>query len=193
MSIVLDLNKSAGVLDLNKASPNFNKLRGVLNWEPSPVHTQSLSQGFDLDIFAYVLNGSGKLSSGSDVVYYGNKFYVNNAVSVPTDNRTGEGDDDESIDLELSKLPADKTEVAVFVFIYQGQQRGQSFGMIPNSSFVLNCVEKNQEIAKYNLQQYTNETAIHIGSFKRSGAGWEFAPSGDVASADPNQVAQAYV
>lgn len=193
MSITLDLNKSSGVLDLTKAAPSFKTIRGVLNWEPHPVHGASLTAGFDLDIFAFILNGSSKITSGSDVVFFNNKSYGGGVVSVPVDNRTGEGADDEYIDMQLNNLPASAEKVDVYVFIHEAAARGQTFGMLANSHFVLNDVENNKELVRYTLSQYTNETAIHIGRFEKTPSGWTFLPTGDVANADPNLVIQAYL
>lgn len=191
--IMLDLNKSAGVLDLNKVAPTLKKIRGVLNWDINPIHGKSLTQGFDLDIFAFVLGADEKISSGADVVFFNNKNYGNGAVTVPVDNRTGDGDDDENIDIEFSKLPANKSHIDVYIFIHDADARQQSFGMMANAGFVLSDIDTGVGIVSYELQKYTNETALHVGRFSRTSNGWEFKPTGDVAQADPNQVVNAYV
>lgn len=190
--ITLDLNKSSGLLDLTKAAPNFKTIRGVLNWDPHPVHARSLTQGFDLDIFAYVLNGSEKITSGEDVAFFNNKTPYNSAVSIPLDNRTGEGDDDEYIDVTFSKLPADKQHVDIYVFIHDAQPRGQNFGMMANSSFVLSDADSKVDLVKYKLSDFTTETALHIGRFSKTNDGWTFQPIGQGGQADPNQVVGAY-
>lgn len=191
--ISLDLNKSAGVLDLSKAAPNFKTIRGLLNWDVNPVHGKSLTSGFDLDIFAFVLNSSEKIIDGNDVVYHNNKNYGNGTIVIPLDNRTGEGSDDENIDMKLDSIPTDKHHVDVYVFIHEGAVRGQTFGMLSNASFVLSDVENNKELVKYTLSNYTNETALHVGRFSRNGSAWEFKPTGDVANADANVVVGAYL
>lgn len=193
MVVTLDLNKSSGVLDLSKAAPNFKTIRGLLNWDVNPVHGASLTQGFDLDIFAFVLDANQKISSGADVVYFTNKNYGNGTIVIPKDNRTGEGDDDEHIDMKLDSIPSGKNFVDIYVFIHEGASRGQTFGMLSNASFVLSDVENNKELVKYTLSNYTNETALHVGRFTRNGNAWEFAPTGDVANADPNTVVGVYL
>jgi tellurium resistance protein TerD len=190
--ITLDLNKSAGTLDLTKAAPNFKTIRGLLNWDVNPVHGASLTQGFDLDIFAFVLDANQKISGGGDVVYFKNKNYGGGAITVPVDNRTGEGDNDEHIDLKLADL-AGKDHVDIYVFIHEAQQRGQNFGMMAKSSFVLSDVENKTDLVKYELSKYTNETALHVGRFSKVGTDWTFNPAGDSAAADPNTVVGAYV
>jgi tellurium resistance protein TerD len=190
--ITLDLNKSSGTLNLTKDAPTMKTVRGLLNWDVNVVHGKSLTQGFDLDIFAFVLDSNSKITSGSDVVYYGNKNYVDGSISVPIDNRTGEGDNDEHIDLKLDKVPAGKDFVDIYVIIHDAANRGQNFSMMANSSFKLSDVENKVDLVKYELSQYTNETSVLIGRFSRVGSGWEFTPYGDAAVADPNTIVGLY-
>lgn len=191
--LMLNLDKSAGVLDLNKLVPSLKTLRGVLNWDESPIHAKSLTEGFDLDIFVYVLDKNEKITSGNDVVYFNNKSFANGAITVPVDNRTGEGTDDEYVDLFLEKVPADKEHADVYIFIHKADERGQNFGMMANAGFVLTDVEGKNDLVHYALSNYTNETALHVGRFSRTTSGWSFNPTGDVAVADPNVVAGAYM
>ena len=77
MSVTLDLNKTSGLLDLTKEVPTLTVVRGVLNWDESPIHKDSLTQGFDLDIFAFVLDENQKIGSGTDVVFFNNNQMSN--------------------------------------------------------------------------------------------------------------------
>jgi stress response protein SCP2 len=190
--ITLDLSKSAGTLDLTKAAPSFKTIRGLLNWDVNVVHGKSLTQGFDLDIFAFVLDANKKITSGDDVVYFKNKSFGNGVITVPIDNRTGEGDNDEHIDMKLDQLPADKHHVDVYVIIHDAAGRGQNFSMMANSSFVLSDLENKTDLVKYELTKYTNETALLVGRFSRGSSGWEFTPYGDAANSDPNTIVGLY-
>lgn len=191
--ITLDLNKSNGLLDLTKEAPNFNVIRGSLNWDMHPVKGNSLTEGFDLDIFVFALNSAEKITSLDDVAFFNKKSILGGAITVPVDNRTGEGDNDEYTDIKLNLLSADKEFVDVYVIIHDAERRGQNFGMIANSSFVLTDADKKVDIAKYKLTEYTNETAIHIGRFKKVGSNWNFESQGVGGIADPNQIVGAYM
>lgn len=191
--IVLDLNKSAGLLDLSKVAPTLKKARGILNWDENPLHKDSLTEGFDLDLFAFVLGEKEKVSGAGDVVFFNNKSYANGAVAVPVDNRTGAGKDDEEITLNFDLIPADKSYVDVYVFIHDAAARKQTFGMMANASFNMVDQDTGVQIVKYNISTYTNETVIHIGRFERTANGWGFSASGDASRSDPNAVVQAYL
>jgi len=69
--LMLNLSKEPGmVLDLNKIAPSMKTARAVLNWDMHPAHGQNLNADFDLDIFVFALNASGKITAISDVVFY---------------------------------------------------------------------------------------------------------------------------
>lgn len=193
MSGILNLEKKSGILDLAKVAPSLSKLRGVLNWDAHPVHAKSLSQGFDLDIFVFALNKDSKISGGDDVGFFNNKNALGGAVQIPVDNRTGDGHDDEYVLVNLGSVPADKTALDVFVFIFDAAARQQNFGMVANAQFQLINEETKEIIQSYSLNQHVSSTAIHLGRISRNGSGWNFEPVGEAASADPNEVAAAYM
>jgi tellurium resistance protein TerD len=187
----LNLSKDTMMLDLSKAAPSLTKLRGVLNWECHPVHGASAQFGFDLDCFAFLTNEQGKLGSGADVVFFNNKSAYNGAVVLPRDNRTGEGDDDEELLTDITKLPAHIHQVEHFVFLHEADVRKQDFSMISGGAFTLFDQDGNL-IQAYKLQQFANGTALHVGTLKRTGSGWGFQPVGDSANAGPNDVMKAF-
>lgn len=193
MSDILDLNKQSGILDLNKALPSLMKLKGTLDWDPHPVHGASLSQGFDLDLFVFAVNSSNKISGGSDVCFFNNKSILNGSVSVPVDNRTGEGDEDEFVLADLPNVPSDKVALDLYVFVYEADKRGHNFGMIGNSRFHLIDEATGNTIQTYGLNQHVNATTVHLGRVQRSSSGWEFLPVGEAAVATANEVARAYM
>ncbi|QIG71338.1 TerD-like tellurite resistance protein [Rhizobium phage RHph_TM39] len=193
--IVLDLNKDAGiVLDLSKEDPSLETLKIKLDWNPHPVHGASLTDGFDLDIFAYVLNEQGKITSGSDVVFFNNKNFANGAIVLPKDNRTGEGDDDEELLITTSKIPADKKSVAIYVTIHKATERGHHFGMVSGASLQFINADSGKIIAKYDLTaNYSGNTAFFGGILSVENGKGKFQSNGEAADADPNQIAQLYV
>lgn len=188
---LLDLSKTTPMLDLSKAAPSLRQVRGLLNWDPHPSYAGSLSVGFDLDIFAFVLNAQGKVTSGSDVVFFNNKKA--HGVHIPKDNRTGEGKDDEELLIALPQVPSDKTAIEIFVFLHDAVGRKQTFGMISNATFSLIDADTGHTIQSYRLTDMVTETAVHIGSLARNASGWGFQPIGDANTMDPNQVAQAFM
>lgn len=191
MTDILNLSKTTPMLDLTKAAPALKNLRGLLNWDMHPVKGASLSEGFDLDVFAFALNSAGKITSGSDVVFFNNKNA--HGISIPRDNRTGDGADDEEILIALDKVPADKTTIDVFVFIHEAAKRNQTFGMVQNATFSLTNQDTKEVIQTYKLSELLTETSVHIGALVRTANGWGFDPYGDAGNQDPNAVAGAYL
>ena len=185
---VLNLSKSAGILDLSKAAPTLKHLRGVLNWDVHPVFTTNVKKGFDLDIFAIATKNGKVQDVPGDVAFFNNKSIHDGAVSVPHDNRTGEGDDDEEVVVQLDKVAADCTSIELFVIIHEAAERNQHFGAIQNGKFTLYNAQNNGVVQEYSLSQYDGYTSLHIGALNRNSNGWEFQPSGQGYKEDPNQV-----
>lgn len=192
----LNLSKDTMMLDLSKAAPSLTRLKGVLNWDTHPMAgsidpNTGKPYEFDLDCFAFLTDANAKLGSTADVCYFGNKSVYNGAVVLPRDNRTGEGDDDEELLTDISKIPAHIHQVEHFVFLFEADTRKQDFSMISGGSFTL-FDQDGKLIQTYKLQQFVNGTALHVGTLKRLSTGWGFQPVGDSATAGPNDVMKAF-
>ena len=194
MTEILNLNKSTPALNLTKASPNLTLLKGALSWDMHPIHGKSLTAGFDLDIFVIAANASEKIGGAEDVAFFNNRVLFNGGVSLSADNRTGEGDGaDEEVTFELGKIPADKVNLDVYVFLHQSIARNQNFGMMANAFFALSDAASGREIQRYSLSQYTTGDVLHVGRLTRASGVWEFQPVGEASVADPNAVLSAYM
>jgi tellurium resistance protein TerD len=189
----LNLSKTTMMLDLSKAAPSLTRLRGVLNWDCHPVHGASKDFGFDLDVFAFLTDAKGSINGDvANVVFFNNMSAYNGAVVYPRDNRTGEGDDDEELITDITKIPAHIHKVEHFVFLHEAEKRQQDFSMIKNGSFKLFDQDGNL-IQDYKLATFVGGTALHIGTLQRQATGgWGFQPVGESAVADPNQVLSAF-
>lgn len=186
MAAQLNLTKTTMTLDLTKVAPSLIKVRGELSWGLHPV----AGNNFDLDIFTFS-TAHGKIKDvPGDVVFFNNKSAYNNAIVYPNDSRDGSAT--EEVIIELGKIPADKDNIELFVFIHEAIARNQDFSMIQRGSFKL-FDEKDVELQSYSLQQFVNGTALHIGTLVRNGSGWGFQPMGESAVADPNQVLSAFL
>jgi tellurium resistance protein TerD len=96
------------------------------------------------------------------------------------DNTTGAGDgDDETVTIDLSKVPADVDKVILAVTIHDAEARKQNFGMV--SKAFIRCVNAsgNAEIARYDLSEDgSTEAAMIFGEVYRAGADWKFRAIG---------------
>lgn len=206
MTITLDLQKSAGIkLDLTKAAPGLKRLRAFISWNMHPSYKDSPAEnrkkGFDLDLAVYALNKDGKIDSAGDVIFFNNKRYVDDSIVLPFDNTEGDDEKDdpsvrkgEEIIFNLDKVPADRTQLDLFVFLFEYIQRHQNLGMIANATFELFNMDTDEVIQAYKLNEsYAADSAVHLVTLTREGSGWVLTPIGKGASADEEDVVQAYV
>lgn len=193
MSITLDLQKSKGIsLNLTKDHPTLKRLTAQVGWKPHPVYGKSLTQGFDLDLAVYALNVNGRIDKAEDVIFFNNPKYAGDAIVLPKDERDG-GTGPEEISFNLPAVPADRTQLDLYVFIFDYVARKQSFGMIADAQVALIDAETNKVIQTYALNEsFSQDSAVHIGSLVRDDSGWSFNPVGAGALADPNDVVSAY-
>ena len=94
------------------------------------------------------------------------------------DNLTGDGDgDDEQVNIDLSKIDANATEICVVVTIHDAEARKQNFGQVRNS--FVRIVEGSNELLKYELEEdFSIETAVEFGRIYRKGGEWKFEAVG---------------
>jgi tellurium resistance protein TerD len=168
--------QKGGNVNLSKEAPGLVNLKVGLGWDVRATD----GAAFDLDGVVFLLNQSGKVRSDADFIFYNNLKSADGSVVHSGDNRTGQGEgDDESVTLDLSKVPADVDRVVLAVTIHDGETRRQNFGMI-GKAFV-RCVNgaNNSEIARYDLSEDgSTESAMIFGEVYRNGADWKFRAVG---------------
>ena len=96
------------------------------------------------------------------------------------DNRTGEGEgDDEQLKVDLSKVPADVTKIAITVTIHDAQPRGQSFGQVDNAFIRIVNDATGAEVVRYDLSEdYSTESAMIFADLYRHNGEWKFKAVG---------------
>lgn len=173
MSISLS---KGGNVSLSKTDPSLARLRVGLGWDTRSTD----GQDFDLDGSAFLLNDAGKVRSDSDFIFYNNLKSVDGSVTHLGDNRTGEGDgDDESLVIELNKVPADVAKIAFIVTIHEAQARHQSFGQVSNAFMRIVNEDTNVEVARFDLSEdASTETAMNFGELYRHNGEWKFRAVG---------------
>lgn len=168
--------QKGGNVNLSKEAPSMSKMTVGLGWDVRATD----GADFDLDASAFLLNESGKVRSDADFIFYNQSKSADGSVQHMGDNRTGAGDgDDEQINIDLSKVPADVAKIAVCVTIHEADVRRQNFGMV--SSAYIRCVnaDSNSEVAKYDLSEdASTETAMIFGEIYRHNGDWKFKAIG---------------
>jgi tellurium resistance protein TerD len=179
-----------GNVNLSKEAPGLTKLLIGLGWDARVTNGVE----FDLDGSVFLLKADGKVRGDADFIFYNNLKSNDGSVTHTGDNRTGQGDgDDESIVIELNKLPADIDKIAICVTIHDAAARTQNFGMVSNA--FVRCVNMsgNAEVARYDLSEDGSvETAMIFGEVYRHHADWKFRAVGQGFKGGLGPLARSY-
>lgn len=165
-----------GNLSLTKTDPSLSKILVGLGWDERATD----GNDFDLDASAFLLNISGKVRSDADFIFYNQLRSAEGSVEHTGDNRSGQGDgDDESVKVDLSRVPADVDKIVITVTIHDADARRQNFGQVANAFIrVVNDVT-GQEVVRFDLaEDYSTETAMVFGELYRHNGEWKFRAVG---------------
>ena len=173
--MAISLTKGGNV-NLSKEAPTMTKMVIGLGWDTRATD----GAAFDLDAIGFVLNADGKVRADSDFIFFNNKQNAEGSVVHGGDNRTGEGDgDDETIMIDLSKMPANVEKVAVCVTIYDAETRKQNFGQVSRAYVRVLNEANQQEVARYDLSEDGSvETAMVFGEVYKHNNEWKFKAIG---------------
>ncbi|PJF04870.1 TerD family protein [Acinetobacter seifertii] len=173
--MAISLTKGGNV-SLTKEAPGITKTTVGLGWNPRVTD----GAAFDLDAIAFLVNENGRVRADHDFIFFNNLKSSDGSVVHNGDNRTGEGaGDDETLSVDLSKVPADVAKVIFAVTIYEGQARSQNFGQVANAYIRVSNDAGGSEIARYDLSEDSStETAMIFGELYKHGSEWKFRAIG---------------
>lgn len=148
-----------------------------LGWD---ANSSSTGENFDLDASVFILGEDRKILSDGHFVFYNNLKSPDDAVEHTGDNLTGEGEgDDESLNIDLSKIDARAMELCFVVTIHDAEKRRQNFGQVRNSFVRIYNPQTNEEILKYELEEdFSVETAVEFGRLYKRNGEWKFEAVG---------------
>lgn len=160
-------------VDLTKGNPGLKSIMVGLGWD---VNAFDSGADFDLDAAAFMLGANGKCPTDKEFVFYGNLKHTSGAVNHMGDNLTGAGDgDDEQIQVDLTKVPANIDKIAFTVTIYEAEARRQNFGQVSNAFIRLVDESTGTELIRYDLgEDFSIETAVVVGELYRNNGEWKF-------------------
>ena len=121
----------------------------------------------EIDTAAFLTDGRGKVAGDADFVFYGNARHNSGAVTHK---------DDDSIEIDLSRIPRHVEKVSLTATIYDADKRRQNFSMIRSAR--LRIFGARDEIATFPLENFTVETAIVLGEVYRYKGAWKFNATG---------------
>lgn len=159
-------------VDLTKGNPGLKNIMVGLGWD---VNAFDSGDSFDLDAAAFLIDAAGKCPTDKEFVFYGNLTHSSGAVNHMGDNLTGDGEgDDEQIQIDLSKVPANIEKIAFTVTIYEAEARHQNFGQVSNAFIRLVDESNGTELIRYDLgEDFSIETAVVVGELYRNNGEWK--------------------
>jgi len=163
-------------MSLSKANPNLSKIRIGLGWDVR----QTGGPAFDLDASAFMLKADGRVRMAQDLIFYNNKTSVDGSVFHHGDNLTGQGDgDDETVSLELTRVPPEIQKVVFVCSIYEAEVRQQNFGMVSRAFIRVVDDLTNQEMCRFDLTEEASLLSSMIfGEVYRYNNEWKFRAVG---------------
>ncbi|MEW1694864.1 TerD family protein [Streptomyces sp. NPDC091278] len=164
-----------GNVSLSKAAPHLTQVLVGLGWDAR----STTGAPFDLDASALLCRG-GRVLGDDYFVFYNQLRSPEGSVEHTGDNLTGEGDgDDESLIVDLARVPTHCDKIVFPVSIHDADNRGQSFGQVGNAFIRVVNRADGQELARYDLSEdASTETAMIFGELYRHQGEWKFRAVG---------------
>lgn len=168
------------IVTLKSLDPTANRLMIAAGWDIVGFD----ESGVDVDLSALLLNAAGQTRYDSDFVFYNQEATPDGAVMFGGDNRTGAGDgDDESLLIDLTKMPMDVVSVACIISLYDGDLREHSFRKIRNAFIRVVSADRGVELARLDLDPLLTEnptaTAATLLTLERDISGWALRVTAD--------------
>ena len=188
--MAINLSKG-GNINLSKTAPTMNKVDLGVGWNPRATD----GKAFDLDAVAFLTGEDGKVRLDGEFIFFNQKVSPCGSVTHNGDNRTGDGDgDDETISVDLSKVPQEVAKIVFAVTIHDGQQNGQNFGMVDKAYIrVINQDANAEELARFDLSEDGSiEVAMIFGELYRHSGEWKFKAVGQGFSGGLGALAASY-
>lgn len=134
------------------------------------------SETIDLDASCLMFD---ERNQSVDAIWFAQLASKDGSIRHSGDNRTGDGDgDDESITVDLNRIPANVKSLMFTVNSFTGQ----SFEKVENAYCRLINAQNNQEVAKFNLSCQGGHTALIVAKLYRHNGEWKMHAIGETAA-----------
>lgn len=131
----------------------------------------------DLDASCIAFDGNRQVV---DTVWFQQLLSRDGSIRHSGDNLTGDGDgDDETISIDLTRLPA-QIETLVFTV---SSFRGQTFDKVKNAFSRVVDSRARKELARYDITESGPHTGVVLAIVKRDGGQWTFKAIGERTTA----------
>jgi len=176
--MTVSLSKGQKVSLSKAGGGTLTRVRMGLGWDAMKKKGLfgSRAQTIDLDASALLFDAAGNLV---DQVWFQQLQSKDGSVQHTGDNLTGAGEgDDESIRVDLSRVPDNVTTLVFTVNSFTGQD----FSQIENAFCRLVDESDESEIARYDLTGSGRHTAQIMAKVARDGQGWTMTAIGNPAT-----------
>ncbi|MBS5083220.1 MAG: TerD family protein [Clostridiales bacterium] len=159
-------------IDLSKGNSGLERVTFGLGWDTNKYDGQ---ENFDLDVSAFLVGENEKVSGEQDFIFYGQPQHPSMALIYSGDNQSGEGEgDDETMEVNLSKIPPNIQKIIFCATIYDAESRLQNFGMVSNS-YIRAFDDSTNELFNFDLgEDFSTETGVIAGELYRHNGNWKF-------------------
>jgi tellurium resistance protein TerZ len=166
--MTLSLTKGQKISLEKEGGSGLSKIAMGLGWDVALK-----GKTIDLDASCIIFDAAKNIV---DTVYFGQLKSKDGSIQHTGDNLTGEGEgDDETITVDLSRVPANVTSLVFTINSFTGQ----TFDQIENAFCRLVNLSNKQEIAKYTLSGGGKVTAQIMAKIYRHNNEWKMAAIGE--------------
>ncbi|AEI37931.1 TerD family protein [Zymomonas mobilis] len=163
-------------ISLTKKDTKLRRIAFGVGWDAKKTRgffSRLLSDNnIDLDASCLLIDNKASII---DTVWFRQLQSKDGSVIHSGDNLTGDGEgDDEIIYVDLSKLPS---SVLTLIFTINSFQ-GDTFDKIENAYVRLLDIDKNTELARYNLTESGSHTGLIMCSLSRRSGEWQMKAIG---------------
>jgi stress response protein SCP2 len=164
----VSLQKRQTVSLVKTGAPALRRVAMGLGWDPA-----ASGRSIDLDASAIVVDGRGKKVES---VWFMSKSAYRGAIEHSGDNLTGDGaGDDETIEVDLSRLPEQAQAIVFVVNSFQGQK----FTEVRSAYCRLLDRDSGAELVRFDLTDSKPQTGVIMCVLRRSGATWDMTAIGE--------------
>ena len=189
--MAVSLQKGQKISLSKEAGGTLTKVKLGLGWDVAQSATPEKKGGFLGKLFGGGSGGGDSIDlDASCIMFDSNKQAVDaiwfsqlqskdGSILHTGDNRTGDGDgDDEVINVDLSKVPANVVSLVFTVNSFTGQ----TFETVENAFCRIVNADNNSEVARYNLSSQGTHTAMIMAKVYRHNDEWKMHAIGETAT-----------
>ena len=171
----------------NRVEPTGDRLAkgqkySIKDRDGRPVEQLKICLGWDvkdgrveLDASAFMLCDNGKVPGDEWFIFYGQPDSPDNGLHYKIFKDDPNSPDDAAIIMDLTRVDARVTKIALAVTIYEAAAHSLNFGMVQNLYARILDSRTNREIASFKMEDcYSSVTAMVLGELYRYKGEWKF-------------------